>query len=79
MKDTFSKKKLKYFKNYLPCTSTEFESKFRDLIENSEKIFKPFGKKEGLVLERCTKKGFCLNRGCKSQSDCNFIIKYKVC
>ena len=69
------KKKLDILNSYLPNISREFETKFLELFEKEIN----FLDEDFLIVEKWTRKGFCLNLGCRQKySNCDFVIKYKV-
>lgn len=67
--------KLEKIREFLPHQSNEFEIKFLKYFGN-ENIFL---EDEVLILKKWTRKGFCLNIGCKQEfSNCTFVWMYKV-
>lgn len=69
------KAKVNILKEYLPHVSNEFENKFLKLFGNEDIYIE----NEVLIFSKWTRKGFCLNIGCKQDySNCTFIWMYKV-
>ena len=62
-------------KDYLPNKSNEFEIKFLKKFGNED----IYNENEVLIFSKWTRKGFCLNIGCKQEySNCTFVWMYKV-
>jgi hypothetical protein len=71
----YDENKAEKLRENLPHQSREFEIKFLNLFGNED----IFIEKEVFILKKWTRKGFCLNIGCKQDySKCDFVWMYKV-